>query len=107
MHFYVEVEEVEGFKMVRAHRTWFGKPPKDTKERTFEKVDVPDYVSDDPTVHVIALEADEQPEGMSARMKGGLVLTAEPERYGDPDARLASGKQAPIKLRFEEWVPLV
>jgi hypothetical protein len=107
MHFYAEVEEVDGFQLVRVHRTWYGRPPPETKERTFEKANVPDYVSDDPTVHVVALEPDEVPEGMSVKLKGGLVLTAEPERYGDPLARVQAGKKAPIKLVFEEWVPLI
>lgn len=107
MHFYVEIETAGGMTMARAHRTWYGRPPKDTKDTTFEKVEVPGYASDEPRIFLLAPEPDEQPEGMSARLKGGLVLTAEPERYGDPDARTAAGKKAPVRLAFEEWVPLL
>jgi hypothetical protein len=107
MHFYVEIEKSDGLTMARAHRTWFGRPPKDTADTTFEKVEVPGYASDEPAVFLVELAPDEQPEGMSARLKGGLVMTAEPERYGDPDARRAAGKGAPVRLAFEEWVPLL
>lgn len=102
MHFWVEIDDQgDGFRMARAHRTWYGRPTKG-----LEKVEVPDYASDDPTVFLLELEADEQPEGKSVRMTGGAVVTAEPERYGDPDARLASGKKAPVRLTLGEWVHL-
>lgn len=107
MHFFVEVENVDGFRMIRAHRIWVGKIPKDSEDKTFEKVEVPDYQTDEPVLFAIQLESDESPEGQSARLKDGLVLTAEPLRYGDPDAREASGKKAPVRLQFEEWVPYI
>jgi hypothetical protein len=108
MHFYAEVEDQgDGFRMVRAHRDWHGSLPKDTETTTFEKVEVPEYISDEPVLYAIELQPDEIPEGQSARLKGGLVLTAEPDRYGDPDAREASGKKSPVRLKFEEWVPVL
>lgn len=107
MHFYVETSSDDGFRLVRTHRTWSGKPPEETATSTFEKVEIPDYVSDEPVLFAIELQDSEQPEGKSARMKGGLVLTAEPEIYGDPDAREAAGKKNPVRLRFEEWMPVI
>lgn len=108
MHFFAEVDdEGDGFRMVRVHRQWIGRPPKETDTTSFEKIEIPEYASDEPTLFAIELQPDESPEGMSARMKGGLVLTANPETYGDPDAREAAGKKAPIRLKFEEWVPVI
>lgn len=108
MRFFVEVEdEGDGFRLVRTHRTWHGRLPKDTATRIFEDVEVPDYVTDEPVLFAIELQPDETPEGQSVRLKGGLVVTSEPERYGDPDARLASGKKTSVRLQFEEWVPVL
>jgi hypothetical protein len=108
MHFFAEVEDQgDGFRLVRTHRDWHGKLPKDTETTTFEKIDVPDYISDEPVLYAIELQPDEIPEGQSVKLKGGLVLTSEPDRYGDPDARAASGKKSPVRLKFEEWVPVL
>ena len=99
MHFYFE-EESSGpdFRMVRGHRVWAGRP---TKE--LQKVEVPEYASDEPVVYAIELSPDETMEGQSARMKSGLVITAEPEKYGDPDVRLAAGRHVAARLTWEEW----
>lgn len=102
MHFHCEVDEDKeyGVRMVRAHRTWYGKPPKE-----LEKVEIPDYVSDEPTIFCIQLAPDEAVEGKSARMTtADLVITAEPEVYGDPVAREAAGKGTAVRLKFEEWI---
>ena len=104
MHVWVEVDNSEpGLRLVRAHRTWFGRIPKEPA--VFEKLEVPDYVSDEPVFYAIELGPDEPVEGMSVAMReGGLTVTAEPDRFGDPDARLANGKKVPTRLKFEEWV---
>jgi hypothetical protein len=108
MHFYCEVDsQDDDFRLVRVHRSWFGKFPKDTAQSVFEKIEIPDYDSDDPTLFAIELQPDEAVEAMSARMKGGLVLTCNPESYGDPSVREAEGKKAPVRLKFEEWVPVL
>jgi hypothetical protein len=108
MHCFVEVEDAgDGFRLVRPHRSWHGKLPKNTETTTFEKVEVPEYETDEPVLFAIELEQDETPEGQSARLDSGLVVTAEPERYGDPDAREASGKKRPVRLRFSEWTPVL
>lgn len=107
MHFFVEVEnQGDGLVLVRPHRAWFGRLPKDTPTQTFEKVEVPELASDDPTLFCIELQPDELLVGQSVQLKGGLTLTSQPELYGDPDDRLQAGKKAAVRLRFEEWMPL-
>ena len=103
MHFYVEVDDTDGLRMVRAHRTWYGRPPKG-----LEKVEVPGYASDEPVIYAFQPEPDEAPEGMTAATGfGGMLVTAEPDRYGDPAAREASGKKAPRRLALGEWTLLL
>jgi hypothetical protein len=108
MHFFVDVEDAgDGFRMVRTHRMWVGRLPKDTDTQTFEKIEIPDLTSDEPVLYAIELQPDELLVGQSVQLKGGLTLTSQPELYGDPDIREASGKKAPVRLLFEEWVSVL
>lgn len=99
MKIVVEVDDDGICKMVRAHKQFWGRVPKGVPHEVVE-IDPP---SDDPSIYYLEGEPDESPEGPTARMKDGPLLTMNPDQYGDPDARIAAGKKPPVQLKWGEW----
>lgn len=99
MKFLVETDNDGIATMVRAHRKFFGTPPKKLQHEIVEI----ECTSDDPSIFFLEPEADEVVEGPTAKLENGAFLTLNEQQYGDPSARLASGKKAPVKLSWGEW----
>lgn len=99
MKILIEVDDDGIAKMVRAHRKFFGPVPKKLPHEVVE-IECP---NDDPTLFYLEPEADEVVEGPTAKMASGAFVTMNREQYGDPAAREASGKKAPVELKWGEW----
>lgn len=99
MKFLVETDNDGIATMVRAHRKFFGAVPKKLK---CDVVEI-ECTSDDPSLYFLEPEADEVVEGPTAKLESGAFVTMNEQQYGDPSARLASGKKAPVKLNWGEW----
>ena len=99
MKIMVETDDDGIAKMVRAHKKFFGTVPKKLKHEVVEI----ECTSDDPSLFYLDPEADEAVEGPTARLESGSLLTMNDEQYGDPSARVAAGKKAPVKLNWGEW----
>jgi hypothetical protein len=93
----VEFDDDGLFKMIRPHRQFFGKDPK----AYLAELDF----NPDESVWAAMCDDEEGTPGRSCRVTEipGLVLTAEPEQFGNESDRRAAGKMVFNRMKFGEW----